>query len=297
MVAVKNNVSSGNGKIVQFSDYRKKALPNVENILNEIPQLIAHTRDIREEKNIIIEHDATPIKSTEDINKIVEYFLSMGKYRDMMMFIVCCNIGLRVSDFRLLKFNNFIDDNMQFKEYFILNEEKTNNRRKIYINNAVKLAITIYLQNCITNDKIKTLYDYLFVSEESNNRKVEMIDVLVENKIVKREVQSPLAIRSIDPILKNATKQLGIKGRYSTHAYRKTFSYHMLMQASTTSLNDRKVGFLQSVLGHKSPATTLRYAGFTDDEIKESYMNLNIGRDILLQWMNSNYSFTDPYGI
>ena len=44
------------------------------------------------------EHTSDPIKSIDDIYSISNWFISNGRYRDNMLFIVGINFGLRVSD-------------------------------------------------------------------------------------------------------------------------------------------------------------------------------------------------------
>ena len=57
------------------------------------------------------EHAAEPIKSMDDIIHISKYLISQERYRDNMLFIVGINFGLRVSDLRVLRFSNLINDN------------------------------------------------------------------------------------------------------------------------------------------------------------------------------------------
>ena len=231
------------------------------------------------------EHDAQPIKSIEDINSIVLYYLQKQKYRDAMLFVVGINFGLRVSDLRLIRFGDIINSNGSFRDELLIDEEKTGNRRHIYINDAVKLMVKLYLQNTAKNNTPKSLDDYLFVAEESNNKKYTFIEYISDNQIKTKKVQCPMSDSAIYPILKAATKELNIKGRFSTHAYRKTFAYHILMQVPTTELNnkpnERQLEFLQKVFGHSNSSTTLHYAGFTEEEIQRAYLNLNLGLEML----------------
>ena len=99
------------------------------------------------------EHAADPIKSMDDIMHISEYLISKGRFRDNILFIVGINFGLRVSDLRMLRFSNLINDNCTFRDSFPVFEKKTRNTRKrkknryITINTAVIEAVTLYLEN------------------------------------------------------------------------------------------------------------------------------------------------------
>lgn len=206
------------------------------------------------------EHAAEPIKSMDDIFKISRYLISNKRYRDNMLFIVGINFGLRVSDLRVLRFSNLINDNLTFKESFPVFEQKTRNTRKrkinryITINHAVIEAVTLYLENTPG----VSLSDYMFrsVSNRGGN------------------MNEPLSIKSIDRILKGIAKDLNLNVKMSTHTLRKTFCYHQMVMSHNDS---RKLLLLQKMLNHSSPAQTLDYIGITSEEIDEAYKQLNLG--------------------
>ena len=206
------------------------------------------------------EHAAEPIKSMNDIFKISQYLISTGRYRDNMLFIVGINFGLRVSDLRVLRFSNLINDNLTFKDSFAVFEQKTRNTRKrkknryITINNAVMEAVTLYLENTPG----VSLSDYMFRSVSNRGKK--------QNE--------PLSIKSIDRILKGIATDLNLSVKMSTHTLRKTFCYHQMVMSHNDS---RKLLLLQKMLNHSSPAQTLDYIGITSEEIDEAYKKLNLG--------------------
>lgn len=206
------------------------------------------------------EHAAEPIKSMDDIFKISRYLISEKRYRDNMLFIVGINFGLRVSDLRMLRFCNLINDNLTFKDSFAVFEKKTRNTRKrkknryITINHAVIEAVTLYLEN--TPDV--SLSDYMFRSVSNRGGKYN----------------NPLSIKSIDRILKGLAIDLDLNVKMSTHTLRKTFCYHQMVMSHNDS---RKLLLLQKMLNHSSPAQTLDYIGITAEEIDEAYKQLNLG--------------------
>ncbi len=212
------------------------------------------------------EHAAEPIKSMDDIFRISKYLIANNRYRDNMLFIVGINFGLRVSDLRVLRFSNLINDNLTFKDSFAVFEKKTRNTRKrkknryITINHAVVEAVTMYLEH---TDNV-CLSDYMFRSESNRggNR------------------NEPLTIKSIDRILKGIANDLDLNVKMSTHTLRKTFCYHQMVMSHNDS---RKLLLLQKMLNHSSPAQTLDYIGITTEEIDEAYKKLNLGS------MNYNY--------
>ena len=206
------------------------------------------------------EHAAEPIKSMDDIFRISQYLISHERYRDNMLFIVGINFGLRVSDLRMLRFSNLINNNLTFKESFAVFEKKTRNTRKrkknrcITINRAVIEAVTLYLEHtpgvCLS--------DYMFRSLSNRGG----------------NLNEPLSIKSIDRILKGIAEDLDLSVKMSTHTLRKTFCYHQMLMSHNDS---RKLLLLQKMLGHASPAQTLDYIGITSEEIDEAYKKLNLG--------------------
>lgn len=211
------------------------------------------------------EHTSEPIKSVDDIYAISEWFLSKGRYRDNMLFIVGINFGLRVSDLLTLRFSHLIDEQFRFKTTFPILERKTKNTRKvkknryITINDAVVDAVTLYLEN---TPNVR-LSDFMFKGES--------------NRCGKNNDKA-LTRKSADRVLKEVGEALGLSIHIATHTLRKTFAYHQMV----TSGNDpRKLLLLQKMFGHSTSAQTLDYIGITGEEIEEAYLKLNLGRRTL----------------
>ncbi len=210
------------------------------------------------EEEIVKDHAAEPIKSMEDIDRMSRYFIANEQYRDNMLFIVGINFGLRVSDLRVLRFSNLINENLTFKDSFAVFEKKTRNTRKrkknryITINDAVIEAVLLYLEH---TDGV-SLSDYMFTSNKGNQH------------------DGPLSRQAIEGILKKAAADLGLNIRVATHTLRKTFAYHQMVMSGNDT---RKLLLLQKMLNHSSPAQTLDYIGITSEEIEAAYKELNLG--------------------
>ena len=220
--------------------------------------LIAPAKEYVEEE-IVKDHAAEPIKSMDDIDRISHFLISQRRYRDNMLFIVGINFGLRVSDLRVLRFSNLINENCTFKDRFAVFEKKTRNTRKrkknryITINDAVIEAVTLYLENT----KNVCLSDYMFVSDRGP-----------------ADGTQPMDRGSVDRMLKGIARDLGLSMHVSTHTLRKTFAYHMMLMAHNDA---RQLLLLQKILNHSSPAQTLDYIGITSEEIDAAYKELNLG--------------------
>ena len=199
---------------------------------------------------------AEPIKRIEDIQAISNYLVQEKRYRDNLLFVAGINFGLRCGDLLQLKVGNVItEDGQSYKEEVIIREQKTNKIRRVYLNDAVMDALDLYLSSMAE----VSLNDYLFRSNSNRNK---------NNK--------PIAVYSVERMLKEViNEKLNIDVQASTHCLRKTFGYHVLMGASDRT---RALEFLQKIFGHSSSAITLRYIGITDEEIRETYQGLNLGK-------------------
>lgn len=206
------------------------------------------------------EHTSEPIKDIGDISRVSDWFISQGRYRDNMLFIVGINFGLRVSDLLTLRFSHLIDEGFRFKTTFPILEKKTRNTRKVQknryitINDAVVDAVTLYLEN---TPGVR-LSDYMFRSESNRGS----------------NVNRPMHRNSVERILKEAGSELGLGIHIATHTLRKTFAYHQMLMSNN---DPRKLLLLQKMFGHSTSAQTLDYIGITGEEIEEAYMKLNLG--------------------
>ena len=207
------------------------------------------------------EHTAEPIKSLADIARVSEYLIQNGRCRDNMLFILGINFGLRISDLRLLRFCDLLEEaagGYAFKRSFPILEQKTKNTRKVQrnrhitINAAVMDAVGLYLRHVKETPKLD---DFLFVSESNH-------------------AAGALSRTSIDRILKGIGAELELPCKMATHTLRKTFAYHQMAMAGN---DPRKLLLLQKMFGHASVAQTLDYIGITKDEIEQAYLDLNLG--------------------
>lgn len=236
------------------------------------------TEDV--ECEVVQEHDAEPIKSMDDIFRISDFLIENGRYRDNMLFIVGINFGLRISDLRMLRFSNIINDNFTFKDRFPVFEKKTRNTRArkknryVTVNTAVIEAVTLYLEHtpgvCLS--------DYMFRSQSNRGC----------NK------NAPLDKVSVNRILKGIKEDLGLNMRFSSHSLRKTFGYHQMVMSGN---DPRKLLLLQKMFNHSSPLQTLSYIGTTSDEIDEAYRQLNLGSVEHNYLVNSNVIECDDVAI
>lgn len=248
-----------------------------------------------ETKEIAEEHDAHPIKDIKDLIRIRDTFIINKQYRNNLLFIIGINTGLRCSDLRELKFSDIIkNENNGFRDEMIVLEKKTKNtrgkkavldnndipvidsngqavtkskpkNRHITINNAIRQAVKLYLMA----NPSTSMDDYLFRSLSNNGK----------------NTNKPISRQGIQNLLVKITQELNIDIRAGTHCLRKTFCYHMITQAKDRS---RALEQLQKLLGHGSISNTMRYAGITNDEMRDAYNSLNLCYEEIVD-CNTNY--------
>ena len=175
--------------------------------------------------------------------------------RNKLLFILGINLGIRASDLCSLRWNFFFEESncqLSFREWYTIMPKKTANKRKfvkLFFNDAVKKAIMEY----ITVYPIKDMNDYLFKSRKGNNYIEE---------------------RSIWRIIKATAAEAGIKQNIGSHSLRKTFGYWVWHNAED---KNEALCILQMVFNHSSPATTAKYIGITDGEIKNAFNSIALG--------------------
>ena len=290
------NDSAATSNTSNFISGNWNNINNITNLMNYISEPCDKTQEA--------------IASFDDINKVIAYYLDNAysglvnvniekvivSLRNVMLFICGINMGIRVSDLRKLRYAHLIDSNAGgFKKYFFINEKKTSKANRIYVNEAVRTIVTLFLQVTNAFGRVKDLQDYLFVDEravEESDKSYEEILMPLNNEysVVMNRVQAPLSYTSISPITTKACKYLGIKGKHNTHCLRKTFAwavteYYKNYYGVDDNSNSRALLFLQYRFKHSSTLITEHYLGLTNKEDETVCMNLNLGLKYVSDWM------------
>ncbi|HDI3019217.1 TPA: site-specific integrase [Clostridium botulinum] len=179
-----------------------------------------------------------PIKD----KKKIESFLIFLKGKSERNYLLCkfqLNTGLRISDVVKIKVSDFFTTNMNFKDYFILKEQKTGKQKKIKLNDSIKKALKSYVkQNNLKQN------DYIFQSRKGINS----------------HISTTQAYR----ILKEGAESLGIEN-FGTHSLRKSWGYW------TYKASRYNIGLIMDTFNHSSERITLGYIGITQDSKDELY--------------------------
>lgn len=224
----------------------------------------------------------------EDIPKMVKYFKNridiannkedeMIARRDLSLYIMGLNIGLRVSDLVSLKWSDIYNDDWTFRTGKSIAPKKTrkSNRPKkdnekpkqdkhilLKFNDDFRKAIDYYRQYC----DIKDINSYIFLSREVNSNK----------KNNKKEIKEHICEDTVGYIIKKAAKEVGIKYNVRTHSLRKTFCR---LRYDHSNDKSKTLVELMVLLGHSSPSVTKHYICVSEEELEALYNDVSIGFD------------------
>lgn len=142
------------------------------------------------------------VQPIRDKNKIDEMKIELKKQgtRDYLLFITGINTGLRISDIRILKVSDVLNEDRTPKNHITIREKKTGKIKKFKINDALSREFMDYTKNMKMND-------YLFYSRKGINKPITRIQ----------------AYR----ILNTVARKIGLE-EIGTHTLRKTFRLSFL---------------------------------------------------------------------
>ena len=171
-----------------------------------------------------------PIRDIDTIQKIKDILAQNGT-RDLLLFVMGINSGLRISDLLPLTKKDVITGTVT------ITETKTGKTKKFPLNEAIKNILNHYIPTLKDND-------LLFPSRNGNNK-----------SLTRQQAYN---------IINRACRKAGITDNIGTHTLRKTFGYHHYQQY-------KDVAILQTILNHSAPSITLKYIGINQDLINQSY--------------------------
>jgi integrase len=135
--------------------------------------------------------------------------------------------------------SDLLTENMNFKDYFVLQEQKTDKEKKIKLNDSLKKALKVYIKQIDLGQD-----DYIFQSRKG--------------------LSEPISVTQAYRILKAAAVNLGIEN-FGTHSLRKTWGYW------TYKMSRYNIGLIMDTFNHSSEKITLRYIGITKESKDELY--------------------------
>lgn len=160
--------------------------------------------------------------------------LLAAKPRDLLLFTLGINNGLRISDLLALK----VEDLKKLKvgETLKLKEQKTGKVNYLMLNKSSHKAFQDFVKTLNPQDD-----EYLFKSAKGDNE--------------------PLTVPTASQMVKTWCKAVGLTGNFASHSLRKTFG----------TIQRKKYGVSWELLAkrfaHSSPSVTMRYLGIADHEV------------------------------
>lgn len=144
------------------------------------------------------------VQPIRDKNKINEMKIELKKQgtRDYLLFVTGINVGLRVSDLRVLKVSDILNNDRTPKSHITIIEKKTGKIKKFKINDSLSREFIEYTKNMAMNE-------YLFYSRKGVNKPITRVQ----------------AYR----ILNTVAQKIGLE-EIGTHTLRKTFRLPFLQK-------------------------------------------------------------------
>jgi len=213
-------------------------------------------------------YTADPIKDPNDINRILDYFISKKQYRNLLLFTMGVNFGLRCRDLLKLKFGGIMNIDGSIKSVVVVEEEKGKNTRVCYMNQFVIDAAKMYVDALVNSGYTINFNDYIFTSLSNSNsdKYYETLHCKLSSSTgqplnIKTHSNSHIGVNAVENMLKKVINQeLGIDIHAGTHLMRKTFAYQVITNSPNSDWN-KAIEYLQIILGLKSSAATIWYAG------------------------------------
>ena len=194
--------------------------------------------------------EVQPIRDTKKIDAMKSIMKGESNYRDLLLFTLGINTGLRISDILALKWSSFLNSGKLLKagDQLKVVEIKTKKAKTFVINKSVAEALKLYH------------YSLDSVSPED--------PVFSSRKTVDGTLK-PITRIAAWQMLNRYADMVGLDEGIGTHTLRKTFGYHLYKKGVTLE-------YIQKMLNHSSPSITLRYIGITQEQLNDIYVELNL---------------------
>jgi len=185
---------------------------------------------------------ADPIRDPKQLQKLAEYWLKRGNYRNYALIVLGVYTALRISDLLLLKWDDVYGDKRGvFRSHIVLTEKKTGKQQAVALNQKVITALRLLLT--------RRRGEYIFVG----NRKDE----------------KPISRVQAWRIIRAAADAIQVVGRITCHSLRKTFGYFAWKMGILPVM-------LMDIFNHSSFEITRRYLGITQDDRDKVYLSITL---------------------
>ena len=180
-----------------------------------------------------------PITDLKDIKRIKR--LLSSNPRNMLLFIMGINAGLRVQDILALRVSDV--ENAVVGDRITVLEKKTKKENVLIINQEIYDAVQRYL----AFHKKRVPREFLFKSRKGWNY--------------------PLSTYAVTHMVQGWCDEINLAGNYGAHTLRKTWCYQQ------RKLYGVSWELLAKRMNHSNPAVTRRYLGIQAEEVEEVLLN------------------------
>jgi len=199
----------------------------------------------------VVMKEVQPIRDTKKIDAMKSIMKGESNYRDLLLFVLGINTGLRISDILALKWSSLINGGgrlLKSGDQLNVVEIKTKKIKNFMINKSVAEALKLYYDSLgsVNPD------DPVFSSRKTDDGSLQPITRIAAWQMLNRYAN-----------------MVGLNDGIGTHTLRKTFGYHLYKKGVALE-------YIQKMLNHSSPAITLRYIGITQEQLNDIYVELNL---------------------
>ena len=176
-----------------------------------------------------------PLKNRNDVTRVAEFLRDNYEYGDVfrILFLTGCNTGLRAGDLRNLRKKDF-DNN-----FFDIVEQKTGKSRRIFINAALRAALNEFFENPQFHDNGETQTINFFFHRPDDY-------VFIGNR------GTSIGVKYIHYLIREACRELNIRGNFGSHTMRKTFAFHCFKLCGD-------INRVKAILRHTDVKLTIKY--------------------------------------
>lgn len=193
-----------------------------------------------------------PIRSEATI-RAIKGIISKDKTanasRNMLLWIIGTNTGLRISDILKLKLKDVLDNKGEVRELLELVEQKTKRPRAIEIRPPVKREIEKFLKDTGAYDLNEYLFKDRRKGKEDNNKPITRV----------RAWQ----------MINDWGRKAGVTYRIGTHTLRKVFGTFAFKAGID-------LVYISEELGHRNVEVTKRYLGITKEATRKAFKDFEI---------------------
>lgn len=183
------------------------------------------------------------------IKGIITKKKTVNTSRNILLWILGTNTGLRISDILDLKLKDIQDNKGEIRESLEITEKKTKRPRDIEIRPPVRKA----LEHFIKDTGIYELNEYIFKDRRNG----------------KKEINKPITRVRAWQMINKWGKKAGVNYKIGCHSLRKIFGSHAF-KAGIPLI------YISEELGHRNIEVTKRYLGITTEETKKAFKNFAV---------------------